>query len=211
MQWEIIRAEYVASAVKESQFPAGDEPEVAFIGRSNVGKSSLINSLCRHNGLARTSGEPGKTRTVNFFRVWFKREDGLRRSLFLVDLPGYGYAKRSKSERQDLLDWTQSYFRSSKRLRLVVQLLDVRRELQPIDMTVHRWLLDEGLTVQPVATKIDTLSRSAVGSALKALRTGLGMSVDAPLLGYSALTPSGRSELLARLVEAVDFDATDIV
>ena len=211
MQWEIIRAEYVASAVKESQFPAGDEPEVAFIGRSNVGKSSLINSLCRHNGLARTSGEPGKTRTVNFFRVWFKREDGLRRSLFLVDLPGYGYAKRSKSERQDLLDWTQSYFRSSKRLRLVVQLLDVRRELQPLDMTVHRWLLDEGLTVQPVATKIDKLSRSAVGSALKALRTGLGMSVDAPLLGYSALTPSGRSELLARLVEAVDFDATDIV
>ncbi len=211
MQWEIIRAEYVASAVKESQFPAGDEPEVAFIGRSNVGKSSLINSLCRHNGLARTSGEPGKTRTVNFFRVWFKREDGLRRSLFLVDLPGYGYAKRSKSERQDLLDWTQSYFRSSKRLRLVVQLLDVRRELQPLDLTVHRWLMDEGLSVQPVATKIDKLSRSAVGSALKALRTGLGMSVDAPLLGYSALTPSGRSELLARLVEAVDFDATDTV
>lgn len=211
MQWEIIRAEYVASAVKESQFPEGDEPEVAFIGRSNVGKSSLINSLCRHNGLARTSGEPGKTRTVNFFRVWFKREDGLRRAIFLVDLPGYGYAKRSKSERQDLHDWTQSYFRSSKRLRLVVQLLDVRRDLQPIDLTVHRWLMDEGLSVQPVATKIDKLSRSAVGSALKALRTGLGMSPDTPLLGYSALTPSGRSELLARLVEAVDFDATDTV
>ncbi len=211
MQWEIIRAEYVASAVKESQFPEGDEPEVAFIGRSNVGKSSLINSLCRHNGLARTSGEPGKTRTVNFFRVWFKREDGLRRAIFLVDLPGYGYAKRSKSERQDLHDWTQSYFRSSKRLRLVVQLLDIRRDLQPLDLTVHRWLMDEGLSVQPVATKIDKLSRSAVGSALKALRTGLGMSPDTPLLGYSALTPSGRSELLARLVEAVDFDATDTV
>ncbi len=211
MQWEIIRAEYVASAVKESQFPEGDEPEVAFIGRSNVGKSSLINSLCRHNGLARTSGEPGKTRTVNFFRVWFKREDGLRRAIFLVDLPGYGYAKRSKSERQDLHDWTQSYFRSSKRLRLVVQLLDVRRDLQPLDLTVHRWLMDEGLSVQPVATKIDKLSRSAVGSALKALRTGLGMSPDTPLLGYSALTPSGRSELLACLVEAVDFDATDTV
>jgi GTP-binding protein len=211
MQWEIIRAEYVASAVKESQFPEGDEPEVAFIGRSNVGKSSLINSLCRHNGLARTSGEPGKTRTVNFFRVWFKREDGLRRAIFLVDLPGYGYAKRSKSERQDLHDWTQSYFRSSKRLRLVVQLLDVRRDLQPLDLTVHRWLMDEGLSVQPVATKIDKLSRSAVGSALKALRTGLGMSPDTPLLGYSALTPSGRSELLARLVEAVDFDAIEPV
>lgn len=211
MQWEIIRAEYVASAVKASQFPEGEEPEVAFIGRSNVGKSSLINSLCRHNGLARTSGEPGKTRTVNFFRVWFKREDGLRRSLFLVDLPGYGYAKRSKTERQDLLDWTQSYFRSSQRLRLVVQLLDIRRELQPLDLTVHRWLQDEGLTVQPVATKIDKLSRSAVSSALKALHTGLGISAENPIMGYSSLMPAGRQELLARLVEAVDFDATDNV
>ena len=211
MQWEIIRAEFIASAVKSSQFPVGDEPEVAFIGRSNVGKSSLINSLCRHNGLARTSSEPGKTRTVNFFRVWFKREDGLRRSLFLVDLPGYGYAKRSKSERQDLLDWTQSYFRSSQRLRLVVQLLDIRRELQPLDLTVHRWLLDEGLTVQPVATKIDKMSRSAVSGALKALRTGLGLSAETPILAYSSLMPAGRQELLARLVEAVEFDATDSV
>ena len=133
MRWEIIKAEYVTSAVKASQFPPGEEPEVAFIGRSNVGKSSLINSLCRHNGLARTSSAPGKTRTVNFYRVTLKREDGLRRDLWLVDLPGYGYAQRSKSERQDLQDWTQHYFRESKRLRLVLQLLDIRRELQPLD------------------------------------------------------------------------------
>ena len=128
-----------------------------------------------------------------------------------MDLPGYGYAKRSKTERQDLLDWTQSYFRSSQRLRLVVQLLDIRRELQPLDLTVHRWLQDEGLTVQPVATKIDKLSRSAVSSALKALHTGLGISAETPILGYSSLMPAGRQELLARLVEAVDFDATDSV
>ena len=211
MHWEIIKAEYVTSAVKSSQFPPGEEPEVAFIGRSNVGKSSLINSLCRHNGLARTSSAPGKTRTVNFYRVTFKREDGLRRELLLVDLPGYGYAKRSKSERQDLHDWTQHYFRESKRLRLVVQLLDIRRELQPLDLEVHDWLLAAGLPVQPVATKLDKLSRGAAGAALRALGGKLGLPAGKGMLGYSALTPSGRPELLQRLVEAVGFDGIDAV
>ena len=211
MHWEIIKAEYVTSAVKSSQFPPGEEPEVAFIGRSNVGKSSLINSLCRHNGLARTSSAPGKTRTVNFYRVTFKREDGLRRDLLLVDLPGYGYAKRSKSERQDLHDWTQHYFRESKRLRLVVQLLDIRRELQPLDMEVHDWLLAEGLLVQPVATKLDKLSRSAASAALRARGAKLGLPAGQAMLGYSSLTPAGRPELLHRLVEAVDFDGIDAV
>ena len=208
MNWEVIRAEYVTSAVKASQFPPGDEPEVAFIGRSNVGKSTLINSLCRYNGLARTSGAPGKTRTVNFYRVTLKREDGLRRALFLVDLPGYGYAKRSKSERQDL-HVTQHYFRESSRLQLVVQLLDIRRELQPLDIEVNEWLREEGLIVQPVATKMDKLSRGAAGSALRSLHAKLGLPPETGMLGYSALTPSGRMELLQRLVEAMGFDATD--
>ena len=211
MHWEIIKAEYVASAVKAAQFPPGEEPEVAFIGRSNVGKSSLINSLCRHSGLARTSSAPGKTRTVNFYRVTLKREDGLRRQLFLVDLPGYGYAKRGKAERQDLLDWTQHYFLESKRLRLVVQLLDIRRELQPLDVEVNAWLRTAGLAVQPVATKLDKLSRGAAGAALRALGSKLGLQPTAKMLGYSVLTPAGRTELLQRLVEAVDFDATDAV
>lgn len=211
MHWEIIKAEYVTSAVKASQFPPGDEPEIAFIGRSNVGKSTLINSLCRHNGLARTSGEPGKTRTVNFYRIFLKREDGLRRSLFLVDLPGYGYAKRSKTERKDLHDWTQDYFRTSVRLKLVVQLLDIRRELQPLDIEVNEWLTEEGLRVQPVATKTDKLSRGPVVAALRALHTRLGMADDSAVIGYSALTPSGRPELLEFLVKAVEFDAIDVV
>ncbi len=211
MRWEIIKAEYVTSAVKASQFPLGEEPEVAFIGRSNVGKSSLINSLCRHSGLARTSSAPGKTRTVNFYRVTLKREDGLRRDLWLVDLPGYGYAQRSKSERQDLQDWTQHYFRESKRLRLVLQLLDIRRELQPLDQQVHNWLLAAGMPVQPVATKLDKLSRSAASAALRALGAKLGLPAGQAMLGYSSLTPAGRPELLQRLVEAVDFDGIDTV
>jgi GTP-binding protein len=211
MRWEIIKAQYVASAVKASQFPVGDEFEVAFIGRSNVGKSTLINSLCRQRGLARISGEPGKTRTVNFYRVYFKREDGLRKSLFLVDLPGYGYAKRSQSERQNLMEWTQDYFRTSQRLHLVVQLLDIRRELQPLDITVKNWLTENGKTVQPVATKMDKLSRNEAVSALKKLHAELGLSPDTLMLGYSALAPSGRDELLAALVAAVDFDGTDAV
>ena len=211
MRWEIIKAEYVTSAVKASQFPPGEEPEVAFIGRSNVGKSSLINSLCRHNGLARTSSAPGKTRTVNFYRVTLKREDGLRRDLWLVNLPGYGYAQRSKSERQDLQDWTQHYFRESKRLRLVLQLLDIRRELQPLDQQVHNWLLAAGMPVQPVATKLDKLSRSAASAALRALGAKLGLPAGQAMLGYSSLTPAGRPELLQRLVEAVGFDGIDAV
>jgi GTP-binding protein len=211
MRWEIIKSEYVASAVKASQFPPGEEPEVAFIGRSNVGKSSLINSLCHHSVLARTSSAPGKTRTVNFYRVTLKREDGLRRDLWLVDLPGYGYAQRSKSERQDLLDWTQHYFRESKRLRLVLQLLDIRRELQPLDQQVHGWLQAEGLPVQPVATKLDKLGRGAASAALRALGAKLGLPAGRGMLGYSALTPAGRPELLQRLVEAVDFDGIDAV
>lgn len=211
MPWEVIRAEYVTSAVKASQYPAGDEPEVAFIGRSNVGKSSLINSLCRYKGLARTSSAPGKTRTVNFYRLTLKRDDGLRRSLFLVDLPGYGYAQRSKSERQDLLDWTQHYFRESGRLRLVLQLLDIRRELQPLDIEVHAWLRAAGLTVQPVGTKTDKLSRGAAGAALRSLRGRLGLPPETGMLGYSALTSAGREELLERLVKAAGFDADDSV
>ena len=211
MHWEIIKAEYVTSAVKASQFPPGDEPEIAFIGRSNVGKSTLINSLCRHNGLARISGAPGKTRTVNFYRVLLKREDGLRRSLFLVDLPGYGYAKRSKTERQDLKEWTQDYFLASERLKMVVQLLDIRRELQPLDIEVNEWLTEQGLRVQPVATKTDKMSRGPVLAALRSLHAKMGMPADTVVIGYSVLTPSGRPELLERLVEAVGFDEIDDV
>ena len=211
MKWDVIKAEYVASAVKASQFPTGDESEVAFIGRSNVGKSSLINSLCRHNGLARTSGEPGKTRTVNFYRLTLKREDDLRRTLFLVDLPGYGYAKRSRSEREDLLEWTQGYFRSSHRLKLVVQLLDVRRELQPLDIAVNEWLTEVVLPIQIVATKVDKLSRGPAIQALRSMKAGLGLAEAESVIGYSVLAPAGRDELLARLVEAVGFDASDAV
>ena len=152
--------DFLKGVVAMDGLPPADRPEVCFAGRSNVGKSSLINALTGRKTLARASNTPGRTQEINYF--------ALGESRYLVDLPGYGYAKRSKSERQDLHDWTQHYFRESKRLRLVVQLLDIRRELQPLDMEVHDWLLAEGLPVQPVATKLDKLSRGAASAALRA-------------------------------------------
>ena len=177
--------------------------EVAFVGRSNAGKSSAINTLANHTRLAFTSKTPGRTQHLNYFDLSDNR--------YLVDLPGYGYAKRSKSERQDLLEWTQDYFRSSQRLRLVVQLVDIRRELQPLDVSVNEWLQEIGLNVQVVATKIDKLSRGPAASALRSLKACLGMPADSAVIGYSVLTPAGRGELIERLVEAVEFDAVDTV
>lgn len=211
MRWEIIKAEYVASAVKPEQYPPGREVEVAFIGRSNVGKSSLINSICKHNKLARTSGEPGKTRTVNFYRAWFKCVDGRRDQVFLVDLPGYGYAKLGHTARKDLIQWTQRYFGSSKRLRRVFLLIDIRRTMQEMDIDLLHWLREEQIPVTVIATKFDKLTRNQGQAALREIREQQGATEDSEVIPHSSLAGTGREEILNLIAQVAEFDGPDTV
>ena len=192
---DIIQAQYVASAVRRDQFPEEALPEVAFIGRSNVGKSSLINSLCRHRGLARTSGTPGKTQTINFFKV-LMREGEERRPFHLVDLPGYGYAKTGQEKRKIWSRFIADYFTQSPYLRLVCLLVDIRHAPMPSDIEMFRRLADKGLPLQLILTKADTISKNQVASAVANARKSLQTQGIAEVMAYSAQNGQGRQELL---------------
>jgi GTP-binding protein len=194
----VLEASYVASATSADGLPAPALPEVAFAGRSNVGKSSLLNTMMQRRGLARTSSTPGCTRQLNVFRVRCAGDV----ELSFVDLPGYGFAKRSKSERSKWGPMLEGYLRERITLRAVVLIVDVRRGLEDDD----RQLLDflkEPRPIDPptpvpvvlVATKIDKLGRAARKPALDAVRRACGCSV----IGFSATTGEGREELWPRL------------
>lgn len=192
----VTGAVYTASAVRADQYPPGDFVEVAMIGRSNVGKSSLINSLCRHGGLARTSSTPGKTQTINFFTVNVKFSEEVRRQFLLVDLPGYGYAKTGRAARRQWGAFIDAYLKGSPRLALVCQLIDSRHPPMESDKEAHARLCELGRPVQVVATKTDKLSRQAVKKHCEIIRAGLGLEAGAGVVAYSASSGAGRDELL---------------
>lgn len=192
----VAYARYTASAVRPDQYPEGDFPEVAFVGRSNVGKSSLINSLTRHGGLARTSGTPGKTQTINFYTVTVKLGEEDRRQFFLVDLPGYGYARTGRAARRQWTRFIDEYLASSPRLKLVCQLIDSRHAPMDSDVEAFRRLRELGRPVQVVATKADKLSRQAARKSVAVIRAGLGGPPDLGVIAYSSAAGTGRDELL---------------
>ena len=172
--WDIIHAQYITSAVRADQYPTPPLIEAAFIGRSNVGKSSLINSLCRRNGLARVSSTPGKTQTINFYGLQAKRTtEGQeeRADFYLVDLPGYGFAKTAKTNKDKWSGFISKYLSGSDNLGLVCQLIDIRHKPLDSDIESYHWLLDCGLQVQVILTKADKLSKNAA-MAQKALSNG---------------------------------------
>jgi GTP-binding protein len=191
----ITSGQYIASAVKIDQYPEGELHEIAFMGRSNVGKSSLINSLSRRNGLARTSGSPGKTQTLNFYKLMAKLSDTDKRDFFLVDLPGYGYARTGKSNRQQWAKFIEEYLLKSPRLQLVCQLIDIRHDPMDSDISAYKWLIENDVPVQVIATKADKLNRMAVKKNVEAIRKGLGMKGD-HIIAYSSEKGLGRPELL---------------
>lgn len=192
----ITQGRYTASAVQKDQYPETDLPEIVFIGRSNVGKSSLINSLTRVNNLARVSSQPGKTQTINFFEVGLKI-DGVegRKAFYLVDLPGYGYAKTGKERRKIWSKFIEEYLLHSPRLKFVCQLIDIRHEPMASDVEMLEWLVKNNIPVLIVATKADKIGKNACQKNIAAIKRKLGIA-ELSVLPYSSLKNEGRSDLL---------------
>lgn len=177
------------------QLPASSVPEVAFSGRSNVGKSSLINKLVNRKALARTSATPGKTGTINFYKV-----DGIR----LVDLPGYGFAKVTDNEKRRWGQLMDGYFTSGRDIRLVVQLIDIRHGPSADDESMIRFMAEVGLPFIIVATKSDKLSKTALESNLAALREDIDEIVGGiAIYPFSAIKGNGTEEIRAAISETV--------
>jgi GTP-binding protein len=162
---DINQVSFIGSFERESQCPQEMVPEYAFIGRSNVGKSSLINMLCNYKGLAKVSNTPGKTQTINYFKV--------DSSWHLVDLPGYGYAKISKKMREKWEDMIERYLITRPQLQCVFVLIDSRHKLQKIDLEFINWMGDRRVPFVIVYTKIDKLSTKLVDTHVKAIQDGL--------------------------------------
>ncbi len=170
-----------------SKIPDNQLPEIAFAGKSNVGKSSLINALMNRKSLARTSSQPGKTQTINFYNI--------NDAMYLVDLPGYGYAKVSESERAKWGQMIENYLHKSKQLRAVFLLIDIRHAPGANDKTMYDWIIYQGYQPIIIATKLDKLKRSQVQKAVKEVRTGLGLKADDILIPFSAETKQGRDDI----------------
>ena len=195
----ITKADIKALAVKPSQYPADDKIEIAFAGRSNVGKSSLLNYLTGRKNLARVSGSPGKTRTINFFDVTAKSGDAEEKKTLdfrIVDLPGYGYAKVSKKVTDDWGPMMETFLTTRKGLRVVVQLVDSRHEPTAQDVQMYDYLKHYGLSGVVVATKSDKLKKSQLARNLSVIRKTLELTDKDIIIPVSALKREGADKLL---------------
>lgn len=170
-----------------SKLPENQLPEVAFAGKSNVGKSSLINCLLNRKSLARTSGQPGKTQTINFYNV--------NKELYIVDLPGYGYAKVSREVSAKWGPMIENYLHTSRQLKLVFLLIDLRHEPTANDVQMYRWILSNGFSPVIVATKADKIKRSQIQKQLKILKNTLKVIEGVPIIPFSSVTKAGREEI----------------
>lgn len=192
----ITKSDIETVAVKPSQYPPENLKEIAFAGRSNVGKSSLLNLLTGRKKLAKVSGNPGKTRTINFFLI----NDEFR----IVDLPGYGYAKVSKSVSESWGDMMETYIENRPNLVKIVQLVDIRHEPSKQDVQMYGYLKHFGLDGIVVATKADKVSRNQIPRQVKLIRQTLGLKKDDRVIPVSALKKTGHEELLDVIEELLE-------
>jgi GTP-binding protein len=183
---KVLSAEFVKSATKPSEYPRGNLPEVAIAGKSNVGKSSLINTLVNRKNLAKTSSQPGRTQTINFFRV--------NEKLSLVDLPGYGFAKAPLEIRKAWKPMVETYLQTREAIRLVILILDARRGLSPDDSILLDWLDYHEIPALIVLTKADKLSQFERARQKRGL-AAVPLLEGRPLLFFSAITGEGKDEM----------------
>lgn len=198
---KIKNSQFVISAVAKSQYPDDQLPEFAFAGRSNVGKSSLINMLLNRKGLAKTSSTPGKTQLVNFYDI-----DGLFR---FVDLPGYGFAKVSKAQKEGWGNIIDTYLNTRQNLLEVFQLVDIRHSPTREDKDMYAWIKSAGFNGIVIATKSDKLNRNQVAQQIKLIRNELGMEKDDVIISVSSQNRDGKYEFwdtINALFEANDID-----
>lgn len=170
-----------------SKLPENQLPEIAFAGKSNVGKSSLINAIMNRKSLARTSSQPGKTQTINFYNV--------NNDFYLVDLPGYGYARASVEVKAQWGKMIERYLHKSKQLKAVFLLIDIRHEPSANDREMYQWILHQGYHPIIIATKLDKLKRSQVQKHVKMVKDGLNADKDTIVMPFSSLTKQGREEI----------------
>ena len=170
-----------------SKMPENILPEFAFSGKSNVGKSSLINALMNRKSYARTSSQPGKTQTINFYNI--------NGALYYVDLPGYGYAKVALEAKEKWGKMIERYLRNSAMLKMVFLLIDIRHEPSANDRMMYEWIINNGYHPFVIATKLDKINRSQVQKHVKMIREGLGMEKDGIIIPFSAETKQGRDEI----------------
>ena len=194
---KIRQCELEKVAVKKEQYPAADLPEFAFCGRSNVGKSSFTNAMLGRKNLARTSGKPGKTRTINFYRI----NDDLR----LVDLPGYGYAVASKKDQDAWARTINEYLENRDNLAELILLVDMRHEPSAKDKEMYAWILDNDFAGLVVATKADKLSKNQRQKAFSVIKKALRVPYDDLIVPYSAVTKENVDELWDIIEDMADY------
>ena len=170
-----------------STLPKNDKPEIAFAGKSNVGKSSLNNALMNRKSYARISAKPGKTQTINFYNI--------NEELYLVDLPGYGYAKVSESEKAKWGKMIERYLHTSTQLRAVFLLIDIRHDPSANDRMMYKWIVDQGYDPIIIATKLDKLKRSQIQKHVNMVREGLDLVPGTKIIPFSSVTKQGRDEI----------------
>ena len=179
-----------------STLPENDKPEIAFAGKSNVGKSSLINALMYRKSYAKTSATPGKTQTINFYNI--------NEMMYLVDLPGYGYAKVPIKEKEKWGGLINRYLNTSKQLRAIFLLIDIRHKPGNHDKMMYDWILSSGVEPIIIATKLDKLKRSQVQKHVKMIREELGMAKEGKLFTFSALSKDGREEIWEEMEQIIE-------
>lgn len=179
-----------------STLPENDKAEIAFAGKSNVGKSSLINGLINRKALARTSSQPGKTQTINFYNV--------NNALYFVDLPGYGFANVPQSVKEKWGKMIENYLKSSKMLKAVFLLIDIRHDPSKNDKEMYDWIVYNGFEPIIIATKLDKIKRSQIDKQIKAVRIGLNAKKETLIIPFSAVTKQGREEIWQTIESYLD-------